>query len=55
MPWHFKKTDTDEEEGPFCFHIGTAMIASISNALVNMKPYVPAEFSRKPRSVIEVK
>ena len=36
-------------------HLGITMIISISDALVNIKPYVPTEFSMKPRSLTEVK
>jgi hypothetical protein len=42
-------------KGPPCRHLGITMIISISDAFVNMKSYVPIEFSMKPRSLTEVK
>ena len=41
--------------GSLTCRLGSAAISSISDALIKMTQYVPVEFSRKPRSLVEVK
>lgn len=41
--------------GPISCRLGSANIQRISDALKNLQPYVPSKFSRKPRSLTEMK